>query len=869
VEVAGPGPFAGKLPIPPPRKPPHFAGLSPELAQKRDAWHADVAVLAFPTSVKTEAPDLLDVKALFDTQPYSSWKHVPRFVPSAAVYPEPPIDASVDPAQVLDLTSRLRADGSLDWEVPPGKWTVMRFAARSTGVTTRPAPQPGHGFESDRFDSAAFAYHFEQFHRKLLDKVGPRRADRGWTALHLDSWESSAQNWSGAFREEFKKRRGYDPQPFLPAYAGLLVGSREKTERFLWDLRQTAQELMIENHAGVIRRYAHDHGFYYSSEFYDMNPASDLDLGAVGDVPMCEFWSAELDTVYSCVEAASVAHTMGRPVVRAEAFTSPDKHGYGDNPAGMKSQTDWAFAAGINDIIFHTYQHQPLGLAGPKPGMAMGPHGIHWQRHQTFWPMVGPYHDYIARCGQMLRQGVSVADILYLTPEGAPHIFLPPEDAMTDAGLLRDKKEHGFDAVSPRILMDRATVKNGSLSFTGGSSYRVLVLPLVETMTPELLAKIGELVRTGLDVIGTPPVKSPSLVGFPQCDEKVKSLAADLWGGGQAPAQVTERMVGRGRVVWGGAASAPGSADKLYPTYASTVALLRQWGVAPVFESPGFVRWHQRRTDAHDIFFVSNRQGQPVETSGLFRTDGVLPELWNPVDGTRRPLPAFAVKGGQVELPLRFAPHEGYFVVFNRKANRASRASGGKNFADETIAAVIEGPFEVAFDPAWGGPERPVTFAKLADWKDHADAGIKYYSGEAVYRKTFDRPKTLKDSDRVFLDLGVVHKLARVKLNGEDLGIVWTPPYRVAVTGKLKPGPNHLEVTVVNTWVNRLIGDQQPGDKDTRTLKWDNGMLGGKPQRAGRYTFTTARDYNAQSPLQESGLLGPVTLGVAPELEAK
>jgi hypothetical protein len=397
----------------------------------------------------------------------------------------------------------------------------------------------------------------------------------------------------------------------------------------------------------------------------------------------------------------------------------------------------------------------------------------------------------------------------------------------------------------------------------------VLVLPLVETMTPELLAKIGELVRTGLDVIGTPPVKSPSLVGFPQCDEQVKSLAAGLWGGSELPAQMTERKVGRGRVVWGGTASAPGSADKLYPTYASTVALLRQWGVAPVFESPGSVRWHQRRTDAHDIFFVSSRQGQPFETSGLFRTDGVLPELWNPVDGTRRPLPAFAVKGGQVEMPLRFAPHEGYFVVFNRKARRASHASGGKNFADETTAAVIEGPYEAVFDPAWGGPERPVTFEKLADWKDHAEPGIKYYSGEAVYRKTFDRPTTLKDSDRVFLDLGVVHKLARVKLNGEDLGIVWTPPYRVAVTGKLKPGPNHLEVTVVNTWVNRLIGDQQPADKDARTLKWDNGMLGGKPQRAGRYTFTTARDYNAQSPLQESGLLGPVTLGVASELEAK
>jgi hypothetical protein len=480
--------------------------------------------------------------------------------------------------------------------------------------------------------------------------------------------------------------------------------------------------------------------------------------------------------------------------------------------------------------------------------------------------MVGPYHDYIARCGQMLRQGVSVADILYLTTEGAPHIFLPPEDAMTDAGLLRDKKEHGFDAVSPRILLERAQVANGRISFAGGSSYRVLVLPLAETMTPELLAKIGELIRAGAVVIGTPPVKSPSLVGFPHCDERVKSLAADLWGSGAAPAQVTERRVGLGRVVWGGAATAPGSADKLYPAYASTVSLLRQWGASPVFETCGPLRWHQRRTDGQDIFFVSNRAGQPVESYCLFRTDGGVPEQWNPVDGMCRPLPAFAVKGEQVEVPLRFAPHEGYFVVFNRHASREARASGGKNFADETVAAVIEGPYEVAFDPAWGGPARPVTFDKLADWKGHTELGIKYYSGEAVYRKTFERPTILKESDRVFLDLGAVHKLARVKLNGEDLGIVWTPPYRVAVTGKLKPGPNHLEVTVINTWVNRLIGDQQPADKDVRTLKWENGMLEGKPQRAGRYTFTTARDYDAQSPLQESGLLGPVTLRVISEL---
>ena len=405
----------------------------------------------FPTPADSPAPEMLDLKALYDVQPYSSWKHIPRFIPSLADYPATPAGAAIDPAKVLDLTSKLRPDGSLDWRIPPGDWTVMRLVSRNTGATTRPAPAAGHGFEIDRFRADAFAWQFEHFHQKLLDKIGPQRPGRGWTCLHLDSWESSSQNWSAGFRQEFTKRRGYDPQPFYPAYHGLLVGSREQTERFLWDLRKTAQELLLKNHAQAIKGKAHEHGMVYSNQPYDMNPAGDLDLGAVADIPMCELWTAGIDSVYSCIEASSIAHTMGKPVVRAEAFTTPPGGGYPHNPADLKNQTDWAFAIGVNELIIATFQHQPFGLDGPRPGMAMGPFGVHWERTQTFWPMVKPYHDYIARCSYMLRQGVDVQDILYLTPEGAPHVFLPPVDAMTDGSLLRDKKEYGFDAVSPEF----------------------------------------------------------------------------------------------------------------------------------------------------------------------------------------------------------------------------------------------------------------------------------------------------------------------------------------------------------------------------------------------------------------------------------
>ena len=857
VEVQGPAVFTGILPVPEPRTPGRFAGLSDTLARLRQEWYADVAVLAFPTPKETNPPELLDIKNLNETQPYSIWKHVPRFIESKADYPEPPASATIDPDHFMDLTSRLQPDGTLEWDVPEGNWTIMRFAARSTGATTRPAPTPGHGFETDKFNPEAFAYHFQQFHQKLLDKIGPRRAGSGWTGLHLDSWEMSSQNWSANFRDEFQKRRGYDPQPFFPAYTGLLIDSREKTERFLWDLRKTAQELVIENYAHVIRNHAHNHGMDYSNQPYDMNPAGDIELGSVADIISCEFWTEGPETVYSCVEAVSIAHTMGRQVVRAEAFTS--NAGYHHNPADMKNQTDWAFAMGINDFIFHTYQHQPLGTEGPKPGMAMGPHGVNWHRNQTFWPMVKPYHDYIARCGYMLRKGTTVADILYMIPEGAPHIFYPPADAMTSNDMLRDKKEYNFDAVSPGILTRQATVKDGKIVFPGGTSYRILVLPLYETMTPELLAKLAELIREGITVVGVPPRKSPGLTNYPECDNEVASIAASIWGDEVPPNQVTERKIGKGRIVWGGEVTLPYNNESLYPSYESTSTFLRKRDIKPAFESSVPIRFHHRQTEDFDIFFVSNKNADTVYTDCIFRTKGSAPELWDPVTGEKHPLPQFTNHDEKVSLPLKFFGFQSYFILFHRKNALVDYSQNNENFPAEESFFLLEGPWEVTFDPEWGGPEKTVTFDKLNLWNTHENEEIKYYSGEATYRKKFNLPTNITDDSRILIDIGRVHKLAQVKLNGEDLGIVWTSPFRIDATGKLKSSDNLLEIKVVNTWVNRLIGDQQPDNKNARELHWESGLLAGIKHSAGRYTFTTlSGHYNADSPLQESGLEGPV-----------
>jgi hypothetical protein len=542
--ITGPTNFDAALPQPAPRKP-YFGtgGLPAELLKAQNEFYRDVAVLAFPTPAGQERIADIDHKALYVRDPFSSMPGVEPFIAMAADHFALPDNTAIAPDGILNLTDRLGADGILSWSAPPGNWTILRFGRTSTGANTRPAPAPGLGLESDKFDKTALDAHFEQFVGRLRRELGPtKRKDVGWTSLHIDSWEMGAQNWTAAFREEFQRRRGYDPLCYLPAFTGLIVQSREITERFLWDVRQTAQELVIENHAQHLKEIGRQHGFALSIEPYDMNPTADLNLGAVADVPMCEFWANCFESWFSCFEAASIAHTGGKRIVAAESFTSDDKERWLFHPGQLKSLGDWAFCSGVNRIVFHRYAHQPW--LDRWPGMTMGPYGVHWERTQTWWDMVGEFHRYLARCQVMLRQGEAMADILYLTPEGAPQAFRPPKSAVS--GNPPDHREYNFDACSPEMLMARASVKRGQVVFPGGTSYRLLALPEVEMMTPKLLRKVKHLVEAGATIYGVAPRKSPSLSDHPRCDTEVQTLAREIWG--EIPNR--ERGPGKGRVIW-------------------------------------------------------------------------------------------------------------------------------------------------------------------------------------------------------------------------------------------------------------------------------------------------------------------------------
>lgn len=550
----GPGRFDAVLPQPKPRTPYFGEGtLTPELRKLWEGFYEDVAVLAFPTPAEGARIADADEKALYRRDPYSSMPGVKPFLTAPADPGAAPADQCVPRDGVVDLTAMLAKDGRLTWDAPEGAWTILRFGRTITGQTTRPAPLPGLGLESDKFDPAALDAHFAAYIETLLDHAGaPKNPGRGLTALHFDSWEMGSQNWSGDFAAAFEKSRGYSPLRFLPALTGRVVDSVEATERFLWDLRQAAQELVIENHVGRLRGLAAKRGLAFSSEPYDLNPCSNMEMGAVADVPMCEFWSKGFgfSTEFSCIEAASTAHTTGKAVVAAEAFTAAPGEDWRQHPASMKAQGDWALCAGINRFAFHRYQAQPW--LDRFPGMTMGPYGVHWERTQTWWDMAGAYHQYLARCQHLLRRGLFVADILYLAPEGAPHVFRPPSSAMT--GDLPDRRGYNFDGCAPGVFLERAAVEDGRILFPDGMSYRLLVLPRFDTMTPRLLRKIVEMVENGATVIGAPPRKSPSLAGYPQCDAEVKELAERLWGGGEP---VSERAAGKGKVILDAAAFQP------------------------------------------------------------------------------------------------------------------------------------------------------------------------------------------------------------------------------------------------------------------------------------------------------------------------
>jgi hypothetical protein len=674
---------------------------------------------------------------------------------------------------------------------------------KPTGTVNSPATPEATGPEVDKMSRQHVAAHFDAFMGEILRRIPPD--DRKTLRIAVqDSYETGGQNWTDDMQARFKSVYGYDPTPYLPVLSGKVVGSEDISYRFLWDLRRLIADRVAYDYVGGLTEVCHKHGLTSWLENYGHwgFPGEFLQYGGQADEVGGEFWSVgELGDIENR-NAASCAHIYGKNRVWSESCTSGGPN-YGRYPADMKARIDRFFTEGVNATLLHLYIQQPY--EDRSPGVSAW-FGNDFNRKNTWFGQIDVFTDYLRRSNFMLQQGKYVADVAYFIGEDAPKMR-GNEDPKLPRG-------YSFDYINAEVLMQRASVKDGCLTLPDGMCYRLLVLPNQKTMRPELLKKICELVGEGLAVYGEAPEYSPSLQNYPSADREVKRVGEKLFA---AP------TYGKGKVFKRGT---------------SLQRALLEAGAKPDFKTQeDSVLFIHRTLGEEDVYFLSNPTGKEMFFEAEFRVpDGLQPELWNPLTSEVRPLTQYTRLAGRTSLCVELGKHGSSFIIF-RKGEKSG--AGKPNFPMKEAAYAINSPWLVTFEAGRRGPKAPVALNKLTSWADSDSDSIKYFSGEAVYTTTFTLDSL--PSKTPYIDLGSVMVMAKVRLNGQYVGGVWAAPYRLNVANFLKKGENKLEITVVNNWQNRLIGD----------------MLLPEDQRQ---TWTIINHFTADTPLQPSGLLGPVEI---------
>lgn len=719
-------------------------------------------------------------------------------------------DASlmVSPDAIKNVTE-FSKNGVLDWEVPEGKWVIRRMAMLPTGVTNSPAAPEATGPEIDKMSKKHVAFHFDAFIGDILKRI-PEVDRKTFKVVVQDSYETGGQNWTDDMISVFKERYGYDPVPYLPVLEGTVVGNPDISDRFLWDLRRLIADRVSYDYVGGLRDVCHQHGLTTWLENYGHwgFPGEFLQYGGQSDEIAGEFWSEGSLGDIENRAASSCGHIYGKRRVWAESFTSGGP-AFGRYPYQMKQRGDRFFTEGINSSLLHVYIHQPF--EDREPGLDAW-FGNEFNRKNTWFSQMDVFTGYLKRCNFMLQRGDYVADVAYFIGEDAPK--------MTGICTPELPAGYSFDYINGEVLLQRASVEDGRIVLPSGMKYRLLVLPQLETMRPEILQKIKELLQAGACVIGPAPKYSPSLSDYPAADRKVQALASELWG------DQTEsvRTIGKGR---------------LFMPATSLQPVLEALNVKPDMRvnSGTPVLFIHRATDEGDIYFISNQSENPVDINPSFRVAGKLPELWNPLTAEIRLLPEFTCADGVTTVPVRLEGFESSFIIFRKKGTPAKTTA--RNYPVKEVLATVSSPWQVDFEKGKRGPEEAVTFPALQDWTESTDPSIRYFSGKAIYTNRITLDKLPQKA--LYLDLGKVMVMAKVKINGQYVGGVWTTPYRLPVGDFLRKGENLIEVEVVNNWRNRLIGDASLPEKE-------------------RGTWTNVNPWNADSPLQSSGLIGPVEI---------
>lgn len=785
---------------------------------------------------------------------------------------------NVDPLSIVDITSLLDAEGRIKWNVPDGKWIILRSGYTLTGHFwskwfAYPGPpqadtfEGGEGYEIDYLSTAALNDHFEQLGKPVLEEI--KKVDGRLAYLWSDSWECGKLTWTQNFDRQFLKLRGYDLMPYIPVFAGYTVTDTVVSSRFKEDFDKTIQDCIAENFYGNFMKLCHENGVKVGNEAGGPNDIPPIDaLRNLGncDIPAGEFWvnghrnsdagyNADIWQRLNLKQTATAAHIYGKREVMAEAFTMMDGDAthWALGPADLKPYANDAFCEGINRFMLHQATCQPP--SDGKPGYEFCA-GQHFTPNLTWWEQSPDFFAYLSRCQYMLQQGDFVADVCFYLGERAPTLA-PPKYVIPSLGAGYD-----CDYSNADVLLNRMTVKDGRIVLPGGASYRLLVLqnctsPLQEicdkvgsyqrlqvssepssAMSLRVMEKLRDLILAGATVIGPPPRYTFGLESYPAGDEKLEAMVNEVWGDLDGRVR-TVREFGKGRIIWGKTAREVLLADGIMPDFT----------FRGQESDPGRFDYIHRLCGDVDIYFVTNRTNQAVQGDFTFRTEGKSPEIWNPVTGKFARVNNVQQTATGTTLSLKMDRFESFFVIFHRPLAAGISRSSTQNFPEPVVSADLEGQWKVLFDPQWGGPDT-ITFPKLESWTDRPEEGIRYYSGKATYQKSFDLSsradkyrRSGRRSGRLFIDLGEVRDVAEVRLNGKNLGVLWCYPWRVDITDAVKPTGNLLEVDVINLWANRVIGDlSQPVEK--RYTKTHDGF---------RFDFLAP-----ETRLLKSGLMGPV-----------
>lgn len=725
--------------------------------------------------------------------------------------------------QRVSLLEQIDASGRLHWTPPPGNWTLYTARQRWSGMKVKRAAPGSEGRCINPFSKESLAHYLARF-EAALSALPP-----GALRCHFhDSFEYAA-NWAGTVFDEFLKRRGYDLRDHLDAMAG--GGTPDAIARVRTDYRETIGDMLRENFTEAWTEWAHRQGSLSRNQAHG-SPGNLLDLYGTADIPETEVFRSVGDIRVSKF-ASSAAHVLGKPLVSSESCTWQGEH-FTVTLAQAKQVLDRLLLSGINHIFYHGTAYSPADAAWP---------GWLFYASTDFVPTDPIWHDfpalnaYITRCQSVLQAGKPANDVLLYWNlsdlwMNRPKLFQLPieghwltsEPIAATAQTLWERG-FGYDYVSDRQIQ-AAQAAEGNIRLPGGT-YRVIVVPPSRYLPEKTLQTLLALAKAGATVVFVErlPEDVPGLANLTERRKTLHALLDSLTF--ETTAGIRQANVGSGRVVLGNDV-----------TSLLTVAQVPR---ETLTDHPGLMVVRRTHSGGHHYFLVN--QGKDALDDWIeFAAPAQSAVLMEPMSGRVGRAQSRAGKAGSAQFRLQLQPGESLIV----RAFTSERVPGADwHYLEANGEPVpLNGNWSVSF--VEGGPNLPGAYRTetLTSWTDREDPETQRFAGTARYTLTFDAPHAAGDW---LLDLGTVRDSARVRLNGQEVGTLIAPPYRLPL-GTLKKTGNVLEIDVTNVAANRIR------DLDRRKVEW-------RLFQEINFVNIDYKPFDASGwAVRPAGLLGPVRL---------